>query len=233
MLGGATIAVSTAVGGGSLQAQEDPREIFSQDLGDGIPVQSQLVQRIEENPLPALDPNIFNPDSGTRLRAPVYQQGHPTPYDSIGPVDSRLMPDHANRVYDPVVQMVDENGFNFCTATISNIHGFELTEPGTLFTTAAHCMEIRNPMTGETLGYRDPSNVSFHGSYLDENGNIDTFEIQGEQSWINPLYDQHRPAELAAGRGYDNDAESDTALIFSREVTPDGVTPARVLPCRS
>ncbi len=220
IVGGTVLAASVATG---VQAEQP----ISADL-----VQTQP-ERVQLYDLPTVVlHNFFEPPEET-FRNPAGRGVSIVPYDSVGPVDERQPVTHGNRAYDPVVQMTDVAGNAFCTATASNIEGFEASFEGTIFTTAAHCMQIydenRNP-----IGWRQPEDILLQGSYIDEQGMIQTYFMRGDADWVNPLYQENidADAEFFVQNGYSQDRilEADTALIFSRQVLPNEVTPAITVP---
>ncbi len=184
--------------------------------------------RIQANPLPDFFlPNFM--DLENTYRNPAYRQAVPQPYDSIGGVDTRIAITLGMREYNPVLQMADSHGRGFCTATITDIEGFHARGPGTIIVTAAHCFDIKDK-DGNVIGQRSPEDVFFKGSYIDNQGAYEEISFRGDSVWINPLYEENVRADIAyfMEHGQPNDliSEADNAVIFSKQLTPQEITPA-------
>lgn len=102
-----------------------------------------------------------------------------------------------------------------CTAQIVELQGYTTARPGTLLTTAAHCV---------TKG--DHNRLGFGTTYIDANGEETDFVVIGTDEdpvevWINPAYDPDPDDEIS------NEVRAeDTALIFYPAQTP----PAEITP---
>lgn len=221
--GGAVIAASMAIGAADAGGVDSPLV---------VPVQQQP-ERVQLYDLPTVVlPNFFDPPEET-FRNPSRRVINLYEYDSVGNLEERRPVTHGEREYDPVVQMVDTSGFGFCTATASTIEGFEQKSEGTIFTTAAHCLEITDK-DHNVIGHRRPEDIFLYGSYLDENGAVKIFTMRADSIWQNPLYQENIDAdnEFWEEHHYPHDLifEGDTALIFSKQLLPYEVTPAVVLP---
>ncbi|HPD83246.1 MAG: SH3 domain-containing protein [Alphaproteobacteria bacterium] len=217
ILGGAAITVASSA---AVEAQNNITTPVQQG--------SQL-ERVQLYDLPnVVLPNFFAPPEDI-YRNPGNRTARSAPYDSVGPVDERRAVTLGEREYDSVVQM--ETPFGLCTATISNIGGFESREQGTIITTAAHCLDITDS-NHNIIGQVEPEDITFKGSYLDNSGRLQEFTLRGDEAWQNPLYKENIAAdqELLRETGYtDVILEGDTAVVFSKDVLPDGVKPARIL----
>jgi len=130
-------------------------------------------------------------------------------YHSFGERDEREIVTHGERQYDAVVQMVNENGHVFCTATMAISEDFVLRQEGTLSPTAAHCLLILDK-DQNIIGERKPENIFLHGSYINAQGEIENFHMQADETWINPLV-------------YHGDWQDDTGFVFSRQLPPEDV----------
>lgn len=207
----------------------------AQDLQSGIVTRVNGVEgRSQLYDLPdVVLPNFYS-DPEDAFRNPGNRTAITQAHDSIGEVDGRRPVTLGMHQYNPVLQMMDSNGRSFCTATIATIEGFETREQGTIITTAAHCLEVRDPNTGEHIRFRQPEEIAFAGSYLDEERHIQTFKMNADEIWVNPLYLENENADIVYKdkHGYflDNIVEADTALVFTPQITPQEVIPVKVLP---
>lgn len=140
-------------------------------------------------------------------------------HDSLGPQDERRPVRHGESIYNAVLQMeINKGSYGtfYCTATMSKLEGFELRLPGTVITTSAHCFDIQDPKTEAVIGrVTNPEAVTFRGSYLDINGDIQKFSMQADSIWINPLYSENN--------------DEDTAVVYTSSMTPAQIKPAYVL----
>ncbi len=197
---------------------------------DGSPLLDEL---FDEEQFDLADSNASayrNPgDRPVRFFAPV----NGLEVSSIGIRDEREPASYDVHEYDAVLQMILPNG-GHCTATISTVDGFTTRGPagGTIISTAAHCLVERNPETEAFIRYVTPEEIRFVGSYMDEQGQVQQFELSADEAWINPLYQENRLIMSAATyQGASRVSPyADTALFYSSANAPEHIRPAHILP---
>ncbi len=126
---------------------------------------------------------------------------------NLGGHDSRRPVIMGEKEFDSVVVLDGDK----CTGTLSTISGYDVSGEGSIVVTAAHCVE----------GY-DNDAISITGSFLDEQGTIQTYEMQSEKIWIHPHY-------LEKNEAVDNgnvNSQSDVAIIYTSEPTPQSIIAA-------
>lgn len=130
---------------------------------------------------------------------------------SKGPEDSRRPVLAGEEVYESVVSLDDAN----CTGTIVDIEGYNVAGEGTLIVTAAHCIEDS-----------DPNDIKIAGSYIDDNGQRQQFNLQSSEVWVHPFHgDFNRYSDPDTV-----DSRADIAFIYSEDKVPEAVLKAEFVP---
>lgn len=104
-----------------------------------------------------------------------------------------------------------------CTEQIAVLPGYNTIVPGTMLTTAAHCV----------LG-KDPAELQFFTTYTNARGEEQELHLANDPAnptlvWVNPGYTPDEDGEVSLSMRAD-----DTAIVFYPGVTPpDEITPIR------
>jgi len=131
--------------------------------------------------------------------------------DSKGAQDLRRPVLLGEELYESVVSLDDAN----CTGTIVDIEGYNVAGEGTLIVTAAHCIEDS-----------DPNDIKIAGSYLDNNGQRQQFNLQSSEVWVHPFHgDFNRHSDPGTV-----DSRADIAFIYSKDAAPAAVLKAEFVP---